>query len=235
MRAMLTAVALSWAVATGAAGQDAEDAALEAAIAEMLASLLELGIDRAEYDQLMAMIADMGDDAEPASVMEMITAFVEQAMSSDSTPSPQQVRAPASRAATASATVASTAVATPKKAAGAGAVAPGSYPAREDVLLGHPACAGYTVENYKSRFAANSEGNDVQLHTMCAQSYDLFASYNRAIAQGYSRTDSDLTYDAYMQAALNASHFYEMNVATPGSGFDFTGWRERVKRWRTPQ
>lgn len=80
-----------------------------------------------------------------------------------------------------------------KPLAGGGGV---SYPARPNTLDGHPACSGYTVDNYKQYFQANSSGPDVQM-------------YLNAIRQGYSQADSDRTYSAFQDAARTATGFYE--------------------------
>lgn len=91
---------------------------------------------------------------------------------------------------------------------GKGAVTPGSYPARPNTLQGHPACAGYTVDNYKEYFESNSSGPDVQLHSLCAGAYNYYWMYLNAIRQGYSQADSDRTYAAFQDAANVATGFY---------------------------
>lgn len=91
---------------------------------------------------------------------------------------------------------------------GPGAVTPGSYPTRPNTLLGQPACAGYTNENFESRFAANQHGPDVQLHTMCAAAFNYYAMYLNAIRKGYSESDSLITYGVFEDAAKTAVHFY---------------------------
>jgi len=91
---------------------------------------------------------------------------------------------------------------------GKGAVTPGSYPAKPNTLAGHPACAGYTVENYKEHFERNSKGPDVQLHTLCAGAYNYYWMYLNAIRQGYSQADSDRTYAAFQDSARVATSFY---------------------------
>lgn len=92
-------------------------------------------------------------------------------------------------------------------ASGAGAVASCSYPARPDILRGHPACTGYTVESYKEYYEANRR-SDTQLHTHCASAYNYYSMYLNAIRQGYSQQDSDITYRAYENSAKVAMEFY---------------------------
>jgi hypothetical protein len=92
--------------------------------------------------------------------------------------------------------------------AGGGGAAGGSYPARPNTLAGHPACSGYTVDNYKEYFAANKNGGDTQLHTMCAAAYNYYWMYLNAIRQGYSQQDSDRTYAAFQDAARVAIGHY---------------------------
>lgn len=94
-------------------------------------------------------------------------------------------------------------------AAPGGQGAAGSYPARPNTLDGHPACSGYTVQNYKSQFAANQNGPDVQLHTHCAGAYNYYSMYLNAIRQGYSQADSDRTYAAFSDAARVTIAFYQ--------------------------
>lgn len=93
-------------------------------------------------------------------------------------------------------------------ATGKGAVTPGSYPARRNTLDGSAACAGYSVDNYKEYFEMNSQGPDVQLHTLCAGAYNYYWMYLNAIRQGYSKSESDRTYRAFQDAALVATDFY---------------------------
>lgn len=95
--------------------------------------------------------------------------------------------------------------------AATGAAAQGAYPARPNTLEGHAACAGYTVDNYKERFAANSEGNDVQLHSLCAGAYNYYWMYLNAIRKGFSQADSDRTYAAFQQAATTVKAFYDQS------------------------
>lgn len=90
-----------------------------------------------------------------------------------------------------------------------GGAAGGSYAPRPNILDGHPACAGYTVDNYKSRFEAARGGPDVQLHTHCAGAYNYYWMYLNAIRQGYSQADSDRTYNAFHAAATTTIHFYQ--------------------------
>lgn len=92
---------------------------------------------------------------------------------------------------------------------GAAAPARKSYPARPNILSGHPACRGYTVDNYKQYFQQNSKGPDVQLHSLCAGAYNYYWMYLNAIKQGYSQADSDRTYAAFTDSAKVAINFYE--------------------------
>ena len=95
--------------------------------------------------------------------------------------------------------------------AGAGSAASGGkgYAPRQNILSGHPACRGYTVDNYKQYFQQNSKGPDVQLHSLCAGAYNYYWMYLNAIKQGYSQADSDRTYAAFTDSAKVAIHFYE--------------------------
>lgn len=86
---------------------------------------------------------------------------------------------------------------------------PGNYPARPNILAGHAACAGYTVDNYKTHFEANRNSADVQLHTHCASAYNYYWMYLNAIKQGYSQADSNITYGVYEDAANGAINFYQ--------------------------
>lgn len=104
-------------------------------------------------------------------------------------------------------------VSTPAYASGvgtaSGGAAGGSYPPRPNTLAGHPACSGYTVDNYKEYFAANKNSGDTQLHTMCAAAYNYYWMYLNAIRQGYSQQDSDRTYAAFQDAARVATSYYQ--------------------------
>jgi len=91
----------------------------------------------------------------------------------------------------------------------AGGASGGSYPPRLNTLAGHPACSGYTVDNYKEYFAANKNSGDTQLHTMCAAAYNYYWMYLNAIRQGYSQQDSDRTYAAFQDAARVATSYYQ--------------------------
>lgn len=84
----------------------------------------------------------------------------------------------------------------------------GAYPPRPNTLAGSRSCAGYTVDNYKEYYAANTGGPDVQLHSLCAGAYNYYWMYLNAIRQGYSQADSDRTYAAFQDAAQVAEHFY---------------------------
>ena len=82
-----------------------------------------------------------------------------------------------------------------------------SYTPQGNVLDDEEACAGFTLSNYRERGLA--EGNDVQLNTMCAQAFEYYVMYRRAIEQGYSEADANRTFEAHRAAALNAKAFYE--------------------------
>ena len=86
-----------------------------------------------------------------------------------------------------------------------------SFPIRANKLDGDPACAGFTLQNYRQRGLEG--GNDVQLKTMCAQAFEYYNMYLNAIRQGYGEADANRTYDAHAGAALNASSFYANNRA----------------------
>ncbi|WP_156456036.1 hypothetical protein [Sphingomonas sp. CCH9-E2] len=97
----------------------------------------------------------------------------------------------------------------PSAPAGSAAPAGKGYAARPNILSGHPACRGYTVDNYKQYFQQNSKGPDVQLHSLCAGAYNYYWMYLNAIRQGYSQADSDRTYAAFTDSAKVAINFYE--------------------------
>lgn len=84
-----------------------------------------------------------------------------------------------------------------------------SFATRENHLLGSAACSGYTNDNYKEFFASNSNGPDVQLHTMCAAAFNYYSMYLNAIRQGYSEPQCNQTYGAFQSAASVATNFYE--------------------------
>lgn len=88
------------------------------------------------------------------------------------------------------------------------AVGQGAFPTRPNTLAGQPACAGYTVENYKERFAAHSGGPDVQLHSLCAGAYNYYWMYLNAIRKGFSESDCNRTYDAFDKAARVVTNFW---------------------------
>lgn len=91
---------------------------------------------------------------------------------------------------------------------GPGSTSPGSYPTRENTLLGSEACEGYTNENFMSYFEQNSTGPDVQLHTLCAAAFNYYSMYLNAIRMGYSESEANITYGAFEDAALVATDFY---------------------------
>lgn len=91
---------------------------------------------------------------------------------------------------------------------GKGVAVPGSYPTRPNILIGKPACEGYTDDNFETRFESNSRGPDVQLHTMCAAAFNYYHMYLNAIRQGYSESDSLITYGVFKDAANVAMDFY---------------------------
>ncbi|SHG62198.1 hypothetical protein SAMN04488068_0802 [Hydrocarboniphaga daqingensis] len=93
----------------------------------------------------------------------------------------------------------------PSAAGGGG----GGFATRSNTLIGSTACAGYSNDNYKEFFASNSDGPDVQLHTMCAAAFNYYAMYLNAIKQGYSEAQCNQTYGAFQQAASVATNFYE--------------------------
>ena len=84
-----------------------------------------------------------------------------------------------------------------------------SYPTRPNALAGQPACAMMNEGNYRQ--VGVSGGTDVQLKTMCAQAFEYYTMYKRAIAQGYAEADANRTYAAHEQAAQNAIAFHANN------------------------
>lgn len=93
----------------------------------------------------------------------------------------------------------------------AGSGTKASYPTKPNVLSGQAACSMMNESNYRQ--VGVSGGNDVQLKTMCAQAYEYYTMYKRAIAQGYSEADANRTFAAHQQAAQNAISFYANNRA----------------------
>lgn len=94
----------------------------------------------------------------------------------------------------------------------AGGSAGAKYPTKPNVLNGQAACSirmpdGTTMNegNYRQ---VDLSGNDVQLKTMCAQAYEYYSMYKRAIAQGYSEADSNRTFAAHEKAARVAISFH---------------------------
>ncbi len=84
-----------------------------------------------------------------------------------------------------------------------------SYPTRPNVLATSAACSMMNESNYRQ--VGVEGGNDVQLKTMCAQAYEYYTMYKRAISQGYAEADANRTYDAHQKAAQNAISFYVNN------------------------
>lgn len=91
---------------------------------------------------------------------------------------------------------------------GPGSAAPGSYATRPNTLLNSAACQGYTNDNFMEYFAQNSNGPDVQLHTLCAGAFNYYSMYLNAIRMGYSEAEANITYSAFQDAALVATEFY---------------------------
>lgn len=96
-------------------------------------------------------------------------------------------------------------------AAAGGAGRRASYPTRPNVLAGQAACAMMDEGNYRQ--VGTAGGTDVQLRTMCAQAYEYYVMYKRAIAQGYAEADANRTYAAHEQSARNAIAFFTNNRA----------------------
>lgn len=99
----------------------------------------------------------------------------------------------------------------PGGAAAVGGSGGASYPTRPNALGGSSACSMMNESNYRQ--VGVEGGNDTQLKTMCAQAYEYYTMYKRAIAQGYSEADANRTYDAHQKAAQNAMSFYANNRA----------------------
>lgn len=83
-----------------------------------------------------------------------------------------------------------------------------AYEARENILDGEAACSGYTVDNYMEYYTSN-QSDDPQQHAYCATAYTYYDGYLNAIDQGYSQSDSDRTYEAFMAAASVALDYYD--------------------------
>lgn len=91
-------------------------------------------------------------------------------------------------------------------ASGGSGSARASYPTRPNVLGGQAACSMMNESNYRQ--VGVSGGNDVQLKTMCAQAFEYYTMYKRAIAQGYAEADANRTYSAHEQSARVAISFH---------------------------
>lgn len=89
-----------------------------------------------------------------------------------------------------------------------GAGGKGNWTPEPNILNGSAACSGYTDSNFKQHFQANSKGNDVQLHTLCAGAYNYYSMYLNAKRQGYSKQEAQVTYNAFLDAARVAEDFY---------------------------
>lgn len=83
-----------------------------------------------------------------------------------------------------------------------------AYAPRQNILQGHSACSGYTVDNYMEYYNDN-QTEDPQLHAYCATAYTYYDAYLNAIDQGYSQEDSDKTYEAFKATAELAIQYYE--------------------------
>lgn len=94
----------------------------------------------------------------------------------------------------------------PSGTASTGSSGSAAYPTKPNILNGQPACSMMNETNYRQ--VGVSGGNDVQLKTMCAQAYEYYSMYKRAIAQGYSEADSNRTFDAHAKSAQVAISFY---------------------------
>ena len=93
----------------------------------------------------------------------------------------------------------------------AGGTGKASYPTKPNLLAGKAACSMMNESNYRQ--VGVSGGNDVQLKTMCAQAYEYYVMYKRAIAQGHAEADANRTYDAHRQSAQVAIGYYTNNRA----------------------
>lgn len=85
---------------------------------------------------------------------------------------------------------------------------PQSWIPEPNTLNGSAACSGYTDTNYKEFYGANSNGPDVQLHTLCAAAYNYYSMYLNAKKQGYSKEGARPTYDAFLATAKTVEDFY---------------------------
>lgn len=99
-------------------------------------------------------------------------------------------------------------------AGAAGMSGGGAFAAQPSALGGSGACGGMNESNYRQM--GLSGGGDVQLKTMCAQSYELYNNYKNAVAQGYSEADIQRAYAAHQQSAMVVQQFY--NETHDGSG-----------------
>jgi TPR repeat protein len=93
-------------------------------------------------------------------------------------------------------------------AAGSGSNSGGAaYPTKPMVAMGE-ACAGFTLENYRTR-AFQAGAGDPQLNAMCGQAFVYYSAYLNAIRQGYAEADADRTFAAHQAAARNAIAFHQ--------------------------
>lgn len=84
-----------------------------------------------------------------------------------------------------------------------------------NTLEGSDACPGYTSQNYKEYYAANSQ-SDVQLHSLCAAAFNYYSMYLNAKKQGYSKQEAHRTYEAFQGAASTAEGYFRDAGARPG-------------------
>jgi hypothetical protein len=92
---------------------------------------------------------------------------------------------------------------------GRGSTTPGSYPTQGNLALS--SCAGFTEGNYREK--ALSGGGDQQLYSMCGQAFEYYVMYKRAIAQGYSESEANRTYEAHRKSAAVAAQFLRDSAA----------------------
>jgi TPR repeat protein len=206
-------VGVSMQAALAAAGADPESG-VPANLAGLpgLAGIQGLGVPG--VSSIAGQLGLTGEAAEFANLMQatiqtaVAVEAAEQAAEKKAAAAPVAPARSANAAPTASAAASAPQAPVAGAAPGAGAVIPGSYKARPNILNGQEACIGYSIDNYKVYYAANSKGPDAQLHALCAGAFNYYWMYLNAIRQGYSQADSDKTYGVFKASAETAIRFY---------------------------
>jgi hypothetical protein len=86
------------------------------------------------------------------------------------------------------------------------------YTSHNGVTLSQ-ACPGYNENTYRAEFDRNKNGKDVQLHTFCANAWNLYWMYLNAKNQGYTPTSANVTWEEHKKASIAALDFYRTRRA----------------------